>query len=189
MRILLLILLLHSPLFAVLPETVGFELAARSPNIGEVTDYLFGLDVEYPILDVHFEYEQENGEYFTNYQVDGAKKSGHWVYELSTRESQARDVNTQKIACKRKLFGFGIGIGLTAEDYDTGKLQGVSVYSVPLYRYGSVGYMTNYGGYEVWDIDIEIAEENHKVSGRFYREIGKPVDWAVSFDLKINFTE
>jgi len=180
-------------LFAWTPDEVGVEVAARSPNVGEVTDYLLGLDCELSRITGHLEFERENGEEYVNYIVAGSKEQGNWEYEFSTRDSEARNINTQKIACKRKLWVLGIGVGLTAEDYDTRKVQGVSVYSVPLLWYGSLNYMTNYGGLEIWDVDLEIIEREQKVSpaitGRFYRVVGKPVDWAVSVGVKIKFSE
>ena len=189
----IIILLLSGNAFAWTPDEIGVEVAARSPNQGEVTDYLLGLDCEMYSMSGHVEWERENGVEYINYKVTGSKDAGDWEYDFSTRASEARDINTQKITCKRRLGYIGLGIGLTAEDYNTDRLHGVCVYSMPLYRYGSLNYMTNFGGLEIWDVNVSISEADKKVSpaitGRFYRQIGKPVDWAVSIGVKIKFTE
>jgi hypothetical protein len=193
MRWLLTLLLLAGTAFAdYAPDNMKFLVSLRSPSIGEQTDFLFGGEVEWQFAIVSAEWERENSCRYINYEIisgNEGQKGNRWQFALSTKASQARDINRQKAVCRYKLWFLGVGVAGVAESYDFNRMKGVNDFRVPLFGCGYIAFATNYSYIHVWDMKLEIKDKSDNIvkpfiAGKFY-QANDDLDWQVLVGMEI----
>ena len=193
MKTIALLLLCSLNGFAWTPDNVGFELAARSPNIGVKTDYFVGSDVEWTGLQIHTEYERENGEPYFNYRLDCKRDSRAWTVSASSNVSDAKSISSQKIAVRRMFWVLGVGVAGATNEYDANRLKGLMDFYIPLFRLGYLNYLTNFDAVKIWDAVFEYCEGDGRVrpyfKARFFKVPDADLDWLTSVGVKIKLTE
>ncbi|KKN72274.1 hypothetical protein LCGC14_0412250 [marine sediment metagenome] len=178
-----------------IPLSIAFALSLRSPNLpDEPTDYLIGFDSQWHPVAAHVEFERENGLPFINYHLTGGVERDVWFVEGSTKRSQARHLNNQKVTVGREWLSFFLlGVGSTTSKYDVDQVRGVMEFGIPLPG-GHLRYSSNFGDISIVDAVIELKERDSekrvrpKITGRFYRYNDR-LDWQVAVGLEIRLEE
>ena len=114
--------------------------------------------------------------------------------EGSTKRSQARRLNNQKLVVGREWLNFFLlGVGSTTSKYDAERVRGVMEFGIPLPG-GHLRYSTNFGGITIVDVVTELKGKDiggrvsPLVTGRFYRYNDR-LDWQVAVGVEVRLEE
>ncbi len=158
-----------------IPFEIALVLSARDPKALEAPlDVLVGIDSEWKtrteekrIVAVHFEFEREDSDLFLNYQLTGGVEQEAWFFEGSTKRSQARPINNQKVTGGRKWLKFLLmGVGVTTSKYDVDRSRVVMDFGIPLPGGGKgkweghLRHSTNYSDVSIIDGIMELQGED-----------------------------
>ena len=150
-------------------------VSLRSPRYGDVTDWLVGSKLGFGWGEMQCELERESDEqgihHWFNYELRGLIENDHWEIDWSWQDHEAHGLNHQREAGRRKLFrllGVTLSSGVSAvtERYDFARTQGAASFKLAVPRLGRVIYDTNFGGLEIWDVEVEYKPRQEKTIAR-----------------------
>ena len=186
----------HPYIWWLKPVSISGAAAARLPNEGSVTDYLFELKSEWNPVSVSFMYEREDGEYYYGYSLNGERGLFFGLdIQVRTQIKTAKNVDRQSVVIGRKFTrktGFfedawgGIGVGAVTRHYSKPKVAIDLSMSMPG---GRLIYTTDFKNIHIWDAETQfgfhLTDNTLLIAVGKYFGDGDKMFWAIKGGVEI----